>query len=272
MTSRAWSDQTMTGRTQQSARQDDWAKRLSPSIGGSRGGTGVARILQAAVFAKRKAAYRITLLLLERWDRAHRVDTGGWLRLDANPAAGMEFKGGYDVVSTPPSVFRFVSRFFPCSRETCTYVDFGSGKGRTVLLASELGFKRSLGVDLADFACEVARRNVVSYRSRAAQRSACEIVNADATSYEIPAGDVVLFFNNPFGPDVWPAMAGRIGAACDARRSITVVLIGSFPDTIRAAARLIEEASPLRTRAQGVMPRFLDAYARFHYIVLDRAS
>ncbi len=258
----------MTRDRQDSTRQDDWAARLSPSFGSrSTGAAGFAQLRRAAIFAKRKVAYRITLLLLRHWDRAHNVDTGGWLRLD--PVPGVAFKGGYDVVSTPPSVFRFVARFFPASRGNSTYIDVGSGKGRTVLLASELGFKAAIGVDLAGFACEVARRNLVSFRSATRPRSPCEIINADATQYDLPAGDLVLFFNNPFGADVWPAMAEKIGAACSAQRRITIALIGSFPDTIRVGASLIEQASPLRIKARGMMPRSLDAYARFHYIVLE---
>ncbi|MBS0243428.1 MAG: class I SAM-dependent methyltransferase [Proteobacteria bacterium] len=250
--------------------KDDWASQLLPRLDPSSTDPALRqRLYGVARYAKRAAAYWVTSALLRRWDRYHRVDTGGWFRFDGADTAATHAKRGYDVVSTPPSIFKFMARYFPPTLATYTYVDIGSGKGRTVLLASEMGFKRAVGVDLSEFACDIARKNLLTYRSSACPRSALEIVNADATHYALPDGDLLLFFNNPFGVDVWADMVRNVAAAPCQDRKITIVLIGSFPDAIKIAAERLESMAGFRIRAKGMTPRFWDSYARFHFFVLD---
>jgi hypothetical protein len=79
-----------------------------------------------------------------------------------------------------------------------TFIDMGSGKGRMLLLAAELPFRRIIGVEFASDLDAVARRNVKTYRN---PKQACfqiEPVNMDATQFEFPPEPSLIYFFYPF--------------------------------------------------------------------------
>jgi SAM-dependent methyltransferase len=82
--------------------------------------------------------------------------------------------------------------------EGSTFVDVGSGKGRVLLLASQLGFRRVVGVEFSPSLCEQARRNIEIFRRRSRQLSPIEVVQADITQHEWRGDENVFFLYNPF--------------------------------------------------------------------------
>lgn len=91
-----------------------------------------------------------------------------------------------------------------------TFVDFGSGKGRVLLLASEFPFKRVVGVELSETLHRIAERNIASYRSRSQRCRAVESVCSDVTAYTFPADPAVFFLFNPFNGDVLAAVLANL--------------------------------------------------------------
>ncbi|MGB1026539.1 MAG: methyltransferase domain-containing protein, partial [Rhodospirillaceae bacterium] len=79
-----------------------------------------------------------------------------------------------------------------------TLVDFGSGKGRVLILAAELGFKRAIGVELSPELAATAQRNIAAYAARQAPKTTLESANVDARDFALPDGPVVLYFYSPF--------------------------------------------------------------------------
>jgi len=121
-----------------------------------------------------------------------------------------------------PSVFHaLISRWQRSSpgalTEETTFVDLGGGMGRAVLLASEVGFKRVVGVELHPTLAGIARKNVCLWRAAGRERSPMRIVEGDAVEFPLPSGPVLIFLFNPFGAAVlrrllkgWrKALAGR---------------------------------------------------------------
>lgn len=83
-----------------------------------------------------------------------------------------------------------------------TFIDFGSGKGRVILMASEFPFRRCIGVELSPMLHEAAVRNIETFRS---PRQSCLDVESnlgDATSFKFPVEPLVVFFFNPFDDTV----------------------------------------------------------------------
>jgi SAM-dependent methyltransferase len=78
------------------------------------------------------------------------------------------------------------------------FVDIGSGKGKTLLLASEYGFKRVVGVEFAGELNEQAKRNWAIYRKGRATSPDFEVVTVDAAKYEIKDDENVFYLFNPF--------------------------------------------------------------------------
>lgn len=79
-----------------------------------------------------------------------------------------------------------------------TFIDFGSGKGRTLLMASDYPFRRILGVELLPALNAVAQENLGKYRGESQKCFAMESICADATDFVLPDEPIVLFLFNPF--------------------------------------------------------------------------
>ncbi|MGA9544824.1 MAG: class I SAM-dependent methyltransferase [Candidatus Sulfotelmatobacter sp.] len=78
------------------------------------------------------------------------------------------------------------------------FVDLGSGKGRTLLMASDYPFRRIVGVELLPALHEAAEENLSKYRSESQKCFALESICADATEFSFPAEPMVLYLFNPF--------------------------------------------------------------------------
>ena len=90
------------------------------------------------------------------------------------------------------------------------FVDIGSGKGRVLLMASDYGFHRVLGVELSAALCEIARSNVLTYRRRRPLSAPTEVLTSDALEYGFRDDETVLFLYNPFDASIVDAVADRI--------------------------------------------------------------
>jgi hypothetical protein len=77
------------------------------------------------------------------------------------------------------------------------FIDLGSGKGRTLLMASDYPFRRILGVELLPSLHAIAQQNLLEYKSASQQCFALESICADATTFVFPAEPLVLYLFNP---------------------------------------------------------------------------
>lgn len=79
-----------------------------------------------------------------------------------------------------------------------TFIDLGSGKGRTLLMASDYPFRRILGVELLPSLNEIALQNLKKYRSESQKCFATESICADASTFRLPPEALVVYLFNPF--------------------------------------------------------------------------
>ena len=79
-----------------------------------------------------------------------------------------------------------------------TFVDLGSGKGRTLLMASDYPFRRIVGVELLPTLHHEAQENLGKYQNESQRCFALESICADATEFSFPTDPLVLFLFNPF--------------------------------------------------------------------------
>ena len=78
------------------------------------------------------------------------------------------------------------------------FVDLGSGKGRTLLMASDYPFRRIVGVELLPALHRVAQENIAQYRSPSQKCFQSASVCADATEFAFPGEPLVIYLFNPF--------------------------------------------------------------------------
>jgi SAM-dependent methyltransferase len=123
-----------------------------------------------------------------------------------------------------PSVFRALARRWQRSRpgwpiEQFSFIDFGAGMGRAVLLAAELPFRDAVGVELNPTLARIARKNLAVWRASGRARTPMKIICGDVVDFPLPPGPCLAFLFNPFGAPVmrrlltsWrKSMAGRPG-------------------------------------------------------------
>jgi SAM-dependent methyltransferase len=79
-----------------------------------------------------------------------------------------------------------------------TFIDLGSGKGRTLLMASDYPFRRIVGVELLPSLHEIARQNLSQYKSDTQKCFALQSICADATAFPFPDEPLVIYLFNPF--------------------------------------------------------------------------
>ena len=77
------------------------------------------------------------------------------------------------------------------------FIDLGSGKGRTLLMASDYPFRRILGVELLPALHQIAQENLSKYHGETQKCFAPESVCADAVQFAFPAEPMVLYLFHP---------------------------------------------------------------------------
>ena len=256
---------------------DRWASRKRRSIEFLRqNGIGglIAKVREAGIngtaeFVNRQLRYHTCSFLGARWDRKYGVDTSGQIDLIDIDVVGPNREGGYSSVSTSPSAYAFLSALFPADWKQFTFVDVGSGKGRVLMLAALQGFDTIIGIEFAPLICQIAEQNLVRFTGR--RPAKWSIVNADATAVDLPSGVPLLVYSfNPFKAEIWEKFIPVLLKANEANKNpICIILSGTIPEALRAAAAVIEGSARFRARAHGVTPFFADAYARYDYWVFD---
>ena len=103
-----------------------------------------------------------------------------------------------------PSVFRALVRRWRRIRparliEETTFLDVGAGMGRAVLLASEMPFRKVIGVEMHPALTRIARSNLALWRREGRALVPARVTQADAVAFPFPAGPCVAFLFNPFG-------------------------------------------------------------------------
>jgi hypothetical protein len=79
-----------------------------------------------------------------------------------------------------------------------TFLDLGSGKGRTLLMASDYPFRRIAGVELLPSLDEICRQNLRLYKGESQRCFAVESIWADATCFPLPHEPLLMYLFNPF--------------------------------------------------------------------------
>jgi hypothetical protein len=238
-------------------------------IGGLIGRMREAGVTGTAAFGKRQFRYHLSSFLGSQWDREFGVETSGQIDLLDVEVVGLNKDGGYSSVSTSPSAYAFLARFFPADWKRFTFVDIGSGKGRVLVLAAMQGFDTIMGIEFAPLISQIARQNLVHISQ--VKRFKWSILNADATTVDLPSDvPLLIYCFNPFKAEIWEKFILVLLKARDANKNpVCLILSGTIPETLSDAAAVITRSARFKERAQGVTPFFMDAYAPYHYRIFD---
>jgi SAM-dependent methyltransferase len=183
--------------------------------------------------ARESIRYVHTWRARQRWveldqafDREHGVDTAGIVPLQALDIDSANRDLGHRYQASSPAGFRALMAGFALPAEELTFVDLGAGKGRAMLLASELPFRRVVGVEFAPELCEVARRNLQDFQSAAQRCREFEVVCADAAEYQLPDEPTLVYIYNSFVDPLMRAVLANVRRSVDERpRKVLLALV-----------------------------------------------
>jgi hypothetical protein len=144
------------------------------------------------------------------FDRRFGVDTSGKVPLAGLLTLGDNADVGVDYSGTHGPAFLLALDSLKIDYHDFTFIDYGSGKGKALLLASWFPFRRILGVEFSPALDAIAQRNIAAFRSSRQRCHDLASVCADATEFGIPDGACVHYFFNPFGERVMRQVLANI--------------------------------------------------------------
>jgi SAM-dependent methyltransferase len=115
-----------------------------------------------------------------------------------------------------PGRFHEILEALVIDYERFVFLDLGSGKGRTLLMASDYPFRRVIGVEVIPELHAIAEENVRRYRNGAQKCSAIETWVGDAREFPFPQDPTVVYLFNPFPGDVLRKVLERLKESLDA--------------------------------------------------------
>jgi hypothetical protein len=171
--------------------------------------------------ARPRDLLKLTSFPIHPFDEMHGVDTSGLVpakHLVTGHANDEHVTAYYGVA---PSILRsLIARWRetvpPHPISSYTFIDIGAGKGRGLMVASELPFRKVVGIELNPALVTTARRNVelwVSTHAKdltAPQLAPIEVLEQDALDYDLPTTPTLIFLFHPFDAPVLRKLLRRI--------------------------------------------------------------
>ena len=107
------------------------------------------------------------------------------------------------------------------------FVDLGSGKGKTLLIAGLLPYRRVVGVEIDEELSQCARRNINKAQPRLRAQEV-DSITAGVLDWPIPDEASVVFMFNPFIGQTFRTAVGQIFESYD-RRPRTLHIVYRYP-------------------------------------------
>jgi len=124
------------------------------------------------------------------FDWAHRVDTTAATVSPRDRFIGL-LNSPYQ--ATDPELFNEMLSALPIDFKEFTFIDIGSGKGRTLLMAAAYPFRRIAGVELLPALHQVAKENAAKH----APGREIELICQDASQFQFPPEPSIIYLFNP---------------------------------------------------------------------------
>jgi SAM-dependent methyltransferase len=162
------------------------------------------------------------------FDRHYGTDTSGLVSLRDLKIDSESKKDGQWYEPTPVPVARYMLTQLQIDHTRYTFIDYGSGKGRILLLASMFPFKKIIGIEFSPELNEIAKKNIKMWKHSDQRCFDIETICIDACEYDPVDGPLVLFFFTPFKPPVAEKVISRIKRnLCQNPRPIQIVYYGT---------------------------------------------
>jgi SAM-dependent methyltransferase len=185
-----------------------------------------------------------------RFDRMFGTDTSGHISLTQMTIERGSIQEGIWYEPMSPKIFAQIMDDLDINYGEFDFIDFGSGKGRVLLLASSYGFRNVVGVEFAEELHETAKRNIELWLQDSRRSARIESVHMDGAEYPIPDVPLVVFFFSPFTDNTMARVLGNIRTSFQVGdRNIKIIFYGENPETIRLLKEMNFQSKELNLHA-----------------------
>jgi len=156
------------------------------------------------------------------FDKRYGLDTSGYVSkrdlVTGHPHDA--YLTGYSAVA--PSVFRIMCRRWIDTLaargrvQAFSFVDVGAGKGRALLLASELPFRKVIGVELSKELAHIAAWNIARWKRERRVRTTMRVIHQDILDFRWPRTPLLVYLYNPFEREMIELLIERLRWAANA--------------------------------------------------------
>jgi len=151
------------------------------------------------------------------FDKINGIDTDGYV---SREDLGLPSDSIHYAPIKPRQFFSIVSSL-KIEPRTFTFVDIGCGKGRPLILAHSMGFRKCIGVELSPELAEIARKNT--------KRIDAQVLTANAAEFQFPGEQSVIFLFNPFWSPTIDRFADNLARSLsECPRDLYVVYVNPF--------------------------------------------
>lgn len=185
---------------------------------------------------------------VSEFDRMSGVDTEGDISgltyLSDLDIPSPNWIDGGDYVPIEPERFKAVLAGVDVAFEDYIFIDFGSGKGRAVLLASEFPFRCIIGLEFSPELHKIAEENIRSFRSSSQKCQNVQSINIDFVDFELPSEPLILYFFDPCRSPLLARVLASIGKSLRANPRplyVTYVAPGAANQEVLASTDFLKE-------------------------------
>jgi SAM-dependent methyltransferase len=215
----------MNGRVKKAWRKLRWSVA-------QRGVRGTGRVMIERVVSRRE----LEAMPVHPFDVEFGVNTSGFVGAWELEGYGPNQRYSNPYYGVPPSRLREALRRWKQmvegegrAMDEFTFVDIGCGKGRAMMIASEMEFREVVGLELSSELVDIARRNLERWEQMGRAHSPLRVVEGDATAAELPARSWLIFIYNSFQAPVMRKMLERLETIA-AEVSGTIFLLYVVPE------------------------------------------
>ena len=169
-----------------------------------------------------------------KFDRKYGTETSGVIPLkDLTISSGNIFEGiWYEPMSI--KIFHQIMGNLDIEFDKFKFIDFGSGKGRVLLSASDFGFNEIIGVEFANELHSIAEKNIYIFKNKTGKIRQIKSLCMDAIDFSVPNDPLVIFFYSPFKGKVLEQVLSNISKSFVSNpRKIFIAFYGENQESIK---------------------------------------
>ncbi|HAM50457.1 MAG TPA: hypothetical protein DCP92_07070 [Nitrospiraceae bacterium] len=175
------------------------------------------------------------------FDMKYGTDTSGAILIEdlAIESKNIRESSGYHPTSI--KLFKQIMNLLTINFSEFEFIDFGSGKGRVLLLASQYGFNKINGVEFSPVLHLIATKNITIYERYTGKPGKIESICMDAAEFPIPNAPLVCFFYSPFNGKVMRKVFDNVLTSYVVTpREIVLALYGESPEFFDETLRMFK--------------------------------